>query len=198
MVRAYLVMAAVTLATLALSLPSLAEAPSWTVEEGSRVGFVTSQGGGRVEGQFDRFEAEIAFAPNDLESSRVAVTIDVASVNTESKDRDDTIRSAQLFDVATWPQARFEASRFETTGDNAFDAHGTLTLRDVTLEVTLPFTLEIAEHPDDPAVLKAHAMGELAVDRLDYGVGQGVWQDTSMVPNQVIIVIDLLASRPKP
>ena len=37
------------------------------------------------------------------------MTIDIASVNSESKDRDDTIRAAGLFDVATWPTARFEA-----------------------------------------------------------------------------------------
>ncbi len=198
MVRVYLILATVLLAIVVISPPTRAEAPSWTVEEGSRVGFVTSQGGGRVEGRFDRFEAEIAFASDDLESSFVTVTIDIASVNTESKDRDDAIRSAQLFDGATWPTAKFEARRFEATGDKTFDAHGTLTMRDVTREVTLPFTLETTDHPDDPAVLQAHAVGELAVDRLDYGVGQGVWQDTSMVPNQVIIIIDLLASRPKP
>jgi polyisoprenoid-binding protein YceI len=174
-----------------------AAAPEWTVEEGSRVGFVAGQGGAPVEGRFERFEAAIAFDPEAPETGRVEVVIDVASVNSDSRERDDTIRGANLFDVATWPTARFAADRFDAVGEGAFEAHGTLTLRDVTRAVVLPFTLEIVDHPDDPGSLRAHAVGSLDVRRLDYGVGQGVWRDTTAVADEVTITIDILARRPK-
>ena len=82
--------------------------------------------------------------------------------------------------------------------EDGFEALGSLTLRGVTREVALPFTLTIEDHPEDPGRLHAHAVGELTIKRLDYGVGQGQWTDTSVVADEVVIRIDILASRPKP
>ena len=176
--------------------PALAEAPDWSVENGSRVGFIATQGGAPVEGVFEDFVAEIRFDPEALDQSGVTVSIEIASVNSESKDRDDTIRSASLFDVATWPQARFEAQGFTRKDDGGYEAAGRLTMRDVTKDVVLPFTLEIAQDGDQPGQLRAAAKGELKVQRLDYGVGQGLWTDTSVVGNEVVIFIDIQATRP--
>ena len=194
MTRATLLLAGLLL----LGTPARAEPPDpWMVEEGSRVGFVVTQSGAPVEGRFEAFEAEIRFDPERLEESRVRVAIDVASVNSDSADRDGTIRSKDLFDVATWPMARFEADRFVRVGDGAYEAHGALTLRDATMDVVLPFELTIAAHPEEAGAEQARARGALTVLRLDYGVGQGLWQDTSVVPNEVRIVIEILAKRPK-
>ncbi len=168
------------------------DVPFWTVEEDSRVGFVATQSGAAVEGAFEAFTAEIAFDPGNLAASRVAVVIDVASVNSESKDRDDTIRSAALFDVAQWPEARFMAEGFTALGGDRFEAAGELTMRDATLPVVLPFTLVITE---EAGVQRARASGELEVSRLDYGIGQGLWADTSVVGEAVVIRIDITASR---
>ena len=186
------------LAMLFAAAPATAgEDPAWTVQPDSRVGFTAFQAGAPVEGAFERFEARINFDPAALESSRVEVVIDVASVDSQSKDRDEMIRSANLFDVAVWPEARFQAARFAAKGAGAYEAAGKLTLRDVTRDVVLPFTLTVEDHPEDTGVLLARAQGKLAVKRLDYGVGQGIWTDTSVVADEVEIHIDILATRPK-
>lgn len=190
------VIAALVSAGMSAGASAPAEASDWAVQDGSRVGFIATQGGAPVEGVFETFEAEIRFDPEALDRSRVAVTIDIASVNSDSKDRDDTIRSASLFDVATWPRARFEAEGFKRNGASGYEAAGRLTMRDVTKDVVLPFTLEIAPDPDQPGQLRAVAKGELKVQRLDYGVGQGLWTDTSVVGNEVVIFIDIRATRP--
>ena len=185
------------LAALPAATAFAADAPPWRVEDDSRVGFVARQAGAAVSGRFARFEAEIRFDPDNLAGSRIAVDIDVASVDTQSSDRDQVIRSADLFDVATWPNARFEADRFEPGANGHYRAHGRLTMRDVTRDVELPFSLTIEPHPSDPTVLQARAVGELSVLRLDYGVGQGQWRDTSVVANEVAIQIEILANQPK-
>ncbi len=180
------------------AFPALAcDTTAWTLEDGSSLGFVASQSGAGVNGQFDSFEAEICFDPEQLDASTVAVDIDMNSVNSQSADRDQTIRSADLFDVAQWPKARFEVARFTAVGEGRYEAHATLSMRDASLDVVLPFDLEITDHPDEADQLRAHAVGELTVLRLDYGVGQGQWQDTSVVANEVVIKIDILAKRPK-
>lgn len=171
------------------------EPSAWRVEQGSRIGFVATQSGAPVEGAFEDFTAEIVFDSEDLAASRVAVVIQIASVNSQSKDRDEMIRSAPLFDAAQWPVARFEAEGFKDLGGGSYEAAGSLTLRDVTLPVVLPFTLTTEERGGS---LHATASGELTVQRLDYGVGQGLWEDTSVVGNDVTIKIDIEASRPAP
>ena len=177
--------------------PAAAEAPLWKVEADSKVIFIASQSGAPVEGRFEKFDAEIRFDAENLEASAVAVDIDIASVNSESRDRDQVIRSPDLFDAATWPTARFEAPRFAHAGGDSYEAQGSLTMRDVTRDVVLPFELKIEDHPDDPALLRARAVGELTIKRLDFGVGQGQWTDTSVVPDEVVIRIEITASSPK-
>jgi polyisoprenoid-binding protein YceI len=53
--------------------------------------------------------------------------------------------------------------------------------------------LEVTQDGD---TLTAVADGEVTVKRLRWGIGQGQWQDTSMVPNEVVIEIDIHATRP--
>ena len=180
-----------------LSPGAAAEPPLWSLEEGSTLGWVARQSGAEVEGQFDRFTAEIAFDPDDLEASRVAIEVDMVSVDSAASDRDQALVSKDLFDVATFPSARFEAERFVHLEGDTYEAHGRLAIRDAVLELTLPFTLTIEDHPEDPSAERAHAVGAVEILRLDYGVGQGQWQDTSMVANEVLVTIDILARRPK-
>ncbi len=194
MIRAFLVFLLFLLCI--LCLPAAAQPPAWTVEVGSRVGYIAKQSGAEVDGVFEVFDAEIAFAPEDLAASRVAVTIEIASVNSQSRERDDAIKGKGLFNAITWPTARFEAAEFAHKGGDLYEARGRLTLRDQTRDVVLPFTLAIAPHPERNGALLAQAKGELEISRLDYGVGQGMWQDTSVVADEVRIFIDIRATRP--
>ena len=167
--------------------PALAE--PWTVDQdASLLGFVARQGGSPVEGRFTSFEAEIEFDPDDLEASRVSVAIDMASATTGAADRDSALPSAAWFDVPAFPEARFETTAFSRLDGNRFEAEATLTIRDVSREVVLPFTLEISGDV-------AHVVGELEILRTDYGVGQGQWESGDVVALEVIVVVDVTATR---
>ncbi len=170
---------------------------AWAVEEDSALGFIARQQGAEVPGSFERFEAEILFDPADLENSRISVEIDVTSISTGYSDRDQMLNSASFFETATWPRAIFRSTAITAAGEGGYEAAAELTMRDVTKAVTLPFTLVIEDDPADPARELAHAQGELPVLRLDYGIGQGDWASTSTVADEVVITIDLRASRSK-
>lgn len=178
-----------------LTAPAVrAQAPEWSVDHAaSRVGFVAYQSGNPVPGAFERFQATIRFDRDDLDASRVDVRIDVQSVATGSMDRDQTITSPSLFHAQEYPNARFRADSFRHAGDNRYVAEGELTMRGTTHPVDLPFTLDVTREGD---TLRAVAKGEVTVERLRWGIGQGQWEDTSMVPNGVDIQIELHASRP--
>ena len=169
--------------------PAYATPPQWNVLDGSWVGFTAMQVGAPVEGEFEIFEADIEFDPDDPVASTAKVVIDINSVNSHSTERDSAIRSAGLFDVETWPEAVFEATSFRSGNvDGQYIAIGTLTIRGVTRGVEMAFYLSV-----DGQV--AHAQGSLDILRLDYGVGQGMWADTSVVANEVTITIDIRATR---
>lgn len=144
----------------------------------SKLTFVGEQAGAQFEGGFDRFTADIGFDPANLAASRFDVQIDTASVNTQDGERDDTIKGADLFDVKRFPSARYVADKFTSKGGNKYSATGKLTLRNVTRDVPIEFTFETK---DGSAWLK----GAAKLKRLDFGVGQGEWQDTSTVGNDV-------------
>ena len=184
------------LAGLLLSLQS-AGAQVWTVQDGSQIGFTALQQGSPVEGRFDRFTADIAFDPKDLGKSRVDVRIDTTSIDTGHKDRDTTLRSAAFFDVQHWPMARFRSLQLSHRKGDAYEAKGELTIRDVTKNVVLPFTLTIGAAPGATGQLLAVAKGELTISRLDYGLGQGDWASTKTVGAPVVIHLDIRATRPR-
>lgn len=154
-------------------------ATQWSMQpKESKLTFVGEQAGAQFEGAFDKFSADIRFDPKDLAGSRFDVKIDTASVNTKDSERDETLRGADLFDVKRFASAHYVADKFTDKGGNKYSATGKLTLRDVTKDVPIEFTFE---SKDGGAWLK----GAAKIKRLDFGVGQGEWKDTSTVGNDV-------------
>lgn len=164
-------------------------ADSWTVEKAqSSVGFAAIQGEATFGGTFSEYDAEIAFSPDDLAGSRAKVSIDLSSVNTESADRDDTLQTSPWFDSGAHPKAVYEVSDFTKESDGKYVANGSLTLKDKTMPVVLPFSLTI---DGDTATVT----GETIIDRTNYGVGSGELADPSVVSRNISVKIDLTATR---
>jgi polyisoprenoid-binding protein YceI len=158
----------------------------WTTQpQESTLTFVGTQAGAQFEGRFDRFTADIRFDPQDLAGSRFDVSIDLASVNSRDSERDDLIRGPDLFAVKQFPQARYVAASFTAKGGGKYAATGKLTLRNVTRDVPLEFTFE-------KNAQGAWLKGAAQLNRLDFGVGQGEWQDTEAVANRVQVRFALL------
>lgn len=154
-------------------------ASQWTLQpKESKLSFVAEQAGAKFEGVFQQFTADIRFDPKDLAASRFDVKITTASVNTQDGERDDTLKSADLFDVKRFPTSTYVADKFTSKGGNKYSATGKLTLRNVTRDVPIEFTFA---SKDGGAWLR----GTAAIKRLDFGVGQGEWKDTSTVGNDV-------------
>ncbi|MCU1533630.1 MAG: polyisoprenoid-binding protein, partial [Glaciihabitans sp.] len=121
----------------------------------------------KVRGTFEKFDVTIVTAENPDENSIVA-TIDVASVNTRQKDRDNHLRTSDFFLAEEHPQITFTSTKFDVNGDD-FTVVGDLTLRGVTKPVTL--TGELGGITTDPyGQTKAGATASTKINRHDYGV----------------------------
>lgn len=170
-------------ARLALASLLLAAAPAMAADyvqaPGSTLVFASNYQGETFTGKFGSFTTTMSFDPKQLATSKLDVAIQLAGTQTGNKDRDDTLVSADFFNVGEFAQARYTATKFRALGGNQYAADGTLTLRGASKPVTLTFTWTPGAQP----VLS----GKATVKRLDFGVGGGDWADTSTIPNEVAI-----------
>ncbi|MDP9064450.1 MAG: YceI family protein [Pseudomonadota bacterium] len=153
----------------------------------SRLNFSGLQAGAAFNGIFHAFTAVIAFNPQDLPASRFDVQVDLKSLDTMDKDRDQIMRGADLFDVARFSTARFVTRSFSKTA-KGYSAMGSLTLHGVTRDVPIDFQFAAT---GDTARLE----GSAGVKRLDFGVGQGDWKSTEWVADAVKISFTLVLTR---
>lgn len=176
-----------------LELPA---AGPWRVDPGhAEVGFV-----GRhlvftkVRGRFRDVSGVIQVAedPND---TTVEVQIDMSSVESGSDQRDEHLRSADLFDVDRFPTATFRGSAQDWVGRTGKLA-GDLTIKDVTRPVVLDVDYEgFARDPwgGDRIVFSASA----TINREDWGVTWNMPLETGglLVSKEINIQLELEATR---
>jgi cytochrome b561 len=175
---------------LLLGTPAFA-ATTWTIDPAkSLIEFEGTQMDAPFKGHFKDFDGAIQFDADHLDTSKADITIHLKTVDSGSTDRDKYVVMPDWFNTDKFPDAHFVTTAI--TKDKEADhyiATGKLTIRDVTLPLTLPFTLTIK---DKQAVMK----GETSINRLDYGVGQGDWKDTKTVGNPIKILVSVTASKP--
>ena len=100
----------------------------------------------KVRGRFNTFSGEIVTGENPLNSS-VTAEIDLASIITGNEQRDQHIRSADFFEVETYPTMTYRSTGVRAEGDG-YILDGELTLKGVTKSV--PLTLELNGFGPDP------------------------------------------------
>src|SRR5450631_117770 len=123
-------------------------AGTWEIDPvHSEVGFsVRHMMVSKVRGRFTTFSGQLVTGDSPLDSS-VTAEIDLASINTGSEQRDGHIRSADFFDVETYPTMTYRSTGVrQHGGDYVLD--GDLTLKGVTKNV--PLTLELNGFGPDP------------------------------------------------
>ena len=164
------------------------EASAWAIQPGSSLRFRTSYAGEAIVGSFATFGGDIVFGPDQLDQSRVAITIDLGSAASGDGERDETLKGGDFFAVGANRNAVFRAGKFRQTGPDRFVAQGTLRLKGVTAPVSLPFTLRIDGD-------KATMQGSATIDRLTWAIGEGEFSSTADIPAAVAVEIALRARR---
>jgi polyisoprenoid-binding protein YceI len=158
------------------------------VPANSLLRFTFEQAGANNTGRFTKYTADVAFAADNLAASKIDVSIDVASLDTGDKERDDTLKSADLFDPAKFPKARFVSSKITPSGAGRYEAQGKLTIRNVTKDIKLPITFQTRPENGKQA---GYLTGRYTLKRLEYGVGQGDWKSQEWVKDDVIVTFSL-------
>lgn len=148
-------------------------------QPGSSLGFSGSYQGEAFSGSFSKFSSSIRFDPANLAQSRFDVRIVLTSANTKNAERDEMLLGSDFFNATAQPEARYVASKFRALDNNRFVADGVLTLRGISKAVPLTFTWVPGAKPQ--------LLGAAKVQRLDFKVGIGDWDDLELIPNTVTI-----------
>jgi polyisoprenoid-binding protein YceI len=169
----------------------------WAIDPGhAEVAFVGRHFGlTRVRGRFTAVAGEVTFGER-LADSSVVVDIQMASVSSGDRSRDDHLRSADLFDVDHHPMAQFRSTRVEVA-DTSATMHGELTIKGITRPVTLD--VDYLGHARDPwfndrAVFSARG----TIDREDWGLTWNMLLEAGglLVSKEIKLEIEVELVRP--
>ncbi len=136
----------------------------------SRIGFVARHAMiTKVRGSFNEYSGSGHFDAADPASSSLSLTIQVSSVDTRSRDRDNHLRGADFFDVETYPTITFASTAVRSAGNDRFVVTGDLTIKDTTKSIDLD--VELTGTAKDPFGNERLGLeGSVVVNRKDWGL----------------------------
>ena len=146
-------------------------ASEWTLDvDHSRVEFaVRHMMVSNVEGNFKVFDGLVRLDEKDVTNSKVNVSIDVSSVDTDNKKRDDHLRSPDFFNAKKYPKMTFASKKVSKKGSQ-FEVEGDLTLHGV----TKPVVLKVEEFTDPIkgpwGNTRRGAVARTTINRTDFGL----------------------------
>ncbi len=161
------------------------EADAWIIDtSASTLTVEIRQLGSPVTGSFVNWSADVVFDPDALDSARISAEVDTGSLTLS--DVSDRATSDEFLNAEAFPEATFVSENVVATSDG-YEAIGTLTLAGVSRPFTLPFTFVEQDG-------KATVAAQVSIPRLDYDVGTG-FPDDSSVGRAVRLDISISASR---
>lgn len=152
-----------------------------------------------VEGRFKDFNGTIRYDADNITKSSVDFTAKIESIDTGVEARDKHLRTADFFEAATYPLMTFKSTRVERKGKDTYILHGDFTLKGVTKQVELPFTITGAIK-DPWGNMRFGINAQTKINRRDYGItwGKALENGGLDVGNEVTIDLQLEAMKPAP
>jgi polyisoprenoid-binding protein YceI len=161
----------------------------------SRLGFVARHAMvTKVRGAFNEFDGTARLDFADPSKSSARVTINVASVDTRSAQRDEHLRTNDFFDAPNFPQITFVSTAVEQVDDATYRLTGDLTIKGVTKQVTVEF--EYGGAAKDPyGNLRVGFDGSATINRKDFGVNFNAALETGgvMVSDKINLEFEISA-----
>ncbi|MDE1179791.1 YceI family protein [Paraburkholderia sp.] len=140
-----------------------------------------------VDGTFNKVNATVQFDPANLAASKAQLDVDVASFDLGSADYNAEVAGKDWFDAKDFPHATFVSTSIKPAANGSFAVSGTLTIRGKSSAVVVP----VQYHKNGTSQVFD---GTLPVKRLQYGIGQGDWKDTSIVADDVQLKFHIVSN----
>jgi polyisoprenoid-binding protein YceI len=148
----------------------------------------------KVRGHFGDFSGVVTIDEMSPANSTVDVTIQAASIDTHTPDRDNHLRSADFFDVENYPALTFKSVSVAPRGSGWFDVVGDLTIHGVTRQITLPVNY-LGNGKDPWGNEKAAFEADITINRKDFNLNWNATLETGgfLVGDDVKISLSIQA-----
>ena len=148
----------------------------------------------KVRGTFKTWKGTVDFDAQNPAASKVTVSIDATSIDTQEPKRDEHLRSPDFFHTEKFPQITFAGTKFEKLSEEKFRLVGDLTIHGVTRSVELE-TQYLGGGKDPWGNERIAFEARTAVNRKDFGLGwnQVLEAGGVLVGEQIEIVLDVQA-----
>jgi polyisoprenoid-binding protein YceI len=160
----------------------------------SRLGFVARHAMvTKVRGQFGAFTGTAHIDEATPADSKVDLSIEVATIETGSPDRNGHLTSGDFFDAETYPTITFTSTDVERDGSD-WTITGDLTIKDVTKSVTIPFE-QTGSARDPFGNVRVGFEGETTINRKDWGLTWNAALETGgvLVSEKIKLEFDISA-----
>ena len=180
---------------LTLLLPLAAVASTWNIDpEHSHIGFkIKHLMVSNVKGNFNKYTGTVDLNEKDITKSKVVVSIDTTSIDTNVQKRDDHLKSADFLDVAKYPTMTFVSKKIAKVGNDGLKITGDLTLHGVTKEVVLNVEELSSESKDPWGNIRRGATATATINRKDFGVtwNKGLETGGVLIGEEVHIILEI-------
>jgi polyisoprenoid-binding protein YceI len=156
------------------------------------VGFTISHFFTKVPGYFGKLKGTIVVDRDHLENTTTEAVIEVASITTNTRMRDDDLRSTNFFAAAQFPAMTFKSKAWKSAGGETYDVTGVLTMKSVAKEVVLK-VMSLGFGPGMKGAAISGWEASVTLDRRDFGIAA----DQGMIGNSVDVVIHIEADLKK-
>lgn len=179
----------------ALSLPAFAFASTWNIDpDHSNIGFkVRHLMVSNVKGNFEKAAGTVEINDKDITKSKVEVSVDTNSVNTNVQKRDAHLRGPDFFDTAKYPTMTFVSKKVAKAGKDKLKVTGDLTLHGVTKQVVLDVEGPSKESKDPWGNIRKGASATTKINRKDFGLVYNAALETGgvAVGEEVTITLEI-------
>lgn len=129
-----------------------------------------------ILGNFESFEGQFHYDPDNLEAASVEMEVDVTSLNSNHAERDRHFLSDDFLSAGDYPTATFVSTGFEPTGEGEGTLTGELTLKGETREIEMPVTL-MGEGEDPWGAYRAGFEGSTMLTLGDFGIDMSAFPE---------------------
>jgi len=163
---------ATTLTAVAL-LSSAANAADYNIDVKGAHAFINFKikhlGYSWLTGRFNDFDGKFSYDAKKANDSKVNVTIQTASIDSNHAERDKHLKGDDFLDVAKYPTATFNSTGYKATDANSGVLTGTFNLHGVTKTISFPVT-KVGEGNDPWGGYRAGFSGTTSLKLADYGI----------------------------
>jgi polyisoprenoid-binding protein YceI len=178
-----------TALVLAAALAPSAQAAVYTqvLLDKSSIEFSYSQMGVPMDGRFRKFSSQLSFDPAQPAAAKVAIDVDLASIDTGTPELDTEAAGKDWFNLKSFPTARFVATGVKPLGGNRYSVAGKLTIKGRSKDIVVPATFAVQGNTGVFA-------GQFTIRRGDFAIGEGAWAAFDIVANDVTVKFRVTAS----